>query len=134
MPDPDIRLQRAYDEPSPHGGPRILVDRLWPRGVSREDADLALWLRSVAPSEELRTWYDHDPARWEEFRRRYRSELRTREPELQRLETLAREGPVTLVYAAKDERRNNAVVLREVLRERLVGAGEATPGAGAAST
>ena len=119
--DPDIRLERAYEDADPRGGPRVLVDRLWPRGVSKEDADLALWLRSVAPSDELREWFDHDPDRWEEFRERYRAELEDREPELQRLEELARQGPVTLVYAASDDRRNNAVVLRDVLRERLAG-------------
>ncbi len=117
--DPDIRLERAYDDASPRGGPRVLVDRIWPRGVSKEEADLALWLRSVAPSDELREWFDHDPDRWEGFRERYRAELEDREPELQRLEELAREGAVTLVYAAKDEEHNNAVVLREVLEERL---------------
>ena len=119
MNEPDIRLRRVYEEPTPHAGPRVLVDRLWPRGVSREDADLALWLRSVAPSDGLREWFGHEADRWEEFRERYRSELEGREAELQRLEELASQGPVTLVYAAKDEERNNAVVLREVLRERL---------------
>lgn len=119
--EPDIRLERAYDDASSGGGPRVLVDRLWPRGVSKEEADLALWLRSVAPSDELREWFDHDPDRWAKFREHYRGELEDREPELQRLEELAREGTVSLVYAAKDEEHNNAVVLREVLEERLTG-------------
>lgn len=121
MDEPDIHLERAYDEPSRHGGPRVLVDRLWPRSVSKEEADLELWLRSVAPSDELREWFDHDPDRWEGFRERYRAELEDRQPELERLEELARQGAVTLVYAASDEDHNNAVVLREVLRERLAG-------------
>lgn len=119
--EPEIRLERAYDDPAPGGGPRVLVDRLWPRGVAKEDADLALWLRSVAPTDELRQWFDHDPERWDGFRERYRAELEDRQEELRRLEELARQGPVTLVYAAKDERRNNAVVLRQVLRERMTG-------------
>jgi uncharacterized protein YeaO (DUF488 family) len=112
---PDIRLKRAYDPPSSEDGRRILVDRLWPRGVRKANAAIDRWLREVAPSTELRRWFDHDPTRWEEFRRRYRSELSAHPELLNELRTMAREGPVTLVYASRDQDHNDAVVLREVL-------------------
>ena len=110
-----IRVKRVYDPPSAEDGLRILVDRLWPRGLSKERAQVQLWLKEIAPSAELRTWFGHDPARWEEFRRRYRGELSAKTDLLRHLREKEREGPVTLVYAARDEARNNAVVLKELL-------------------
>ena len=117
-----LRLKRAYEAPSEADGTRVLVERLWPRGMTKEAAALDLWLKEVAPSGELRRWYGHDPARWAEFRRRYEAELRGggAAEARQRLEALCREGrTVTLVFAARDEARNSAVVLRDVLEERL---------------
>lgn len=99
-------------------GRRILVDRLWPRGVSKMEARLDDWLKDLAPSTELRKWFGHDPQRWNEFRRRYRSELARRPEMLTQLRSLAREGTLTLIYAAKDETHNEAVVLRNVLLGR----------------
>ncbi|WP_337174921.1 DUF488 domain-containing protein [Paludisphaera sp.] len=112
-----VRLKRAYLPAEPDDGARILVDRLWPRGVSKEKAALDEWMKDVGPSTELRKWFGHDPERWDEFRRRYRGELRHHAEELGRLRALAGEGTVTLVYAARDEEHNEAVVLREVLLE-----------------
>lgn len=110
-----IRLKRAYEEAAADDGTRILVERLWPRGVTRERAAIDLWAKEVAPSVELRKWYGHDPARWAEFRRRYRAELESRGEELGEIERQLRAGPVTFVFAAKDEERNGAVVLKEYL-------------------
>ncbi|HKK28709.1 MAG TPA: DUF488 family protein [Gemmatimonadota bacterium] len=115
----DVDIKRAYEEPSEDDGRRFLVDRVWPRGRSREALDLEAWTRDVAPSDELRKWFGHDPERWEGFRRRYRQELRERPEALEPLLEAARDGPVTLVYGARDTERNNAVVLRDVLVERL---------------
>ena len=112
-----IRLKRVYDPPEPGDGTRILVDRLWPRGLKKAEAVLDVWSKELAPSAELRRWFGHDPARWEEFRRRYRQELTARPDELARLAEAARAGPVTLLFAARDETRNNAVVLKEMLEE-----------------
>ena len=114
-PRPDIRLKRAYERPSPEDGVRVLVDRLWPRGVRKADATIDRWLKEIAPSSELRRWFGHDPARWQEFQRRYRSELSTHQDLLSELRALAREGPLTLVYSARDEDHNDAVVLRDTL-------------------
>jgi uncharacterized protein YeaO (DUF488 family) len=112
---PDIRRKRAYEPPSPDDGRRILVDRLWPRGLRRADAAIDRWLKEIAPSTELRRWFGHDPDRWEEFRRRYRAELSAHSDLLAELRSLARRGPLTLVYSARDEDHNDAVVLHEVL-------------------
>ena len=112
-----IRIKRIYEPPADDDGQRILVDRLWPRGVSKAGARIDLWLKEIAPSNELRTWFGHDPARWEEFRSRYRSDLAARESELAQLRDLARSGPVTILFAAHDEEHNNAVVLQELLKE-----------------
>lgn len=112
-----IRLKRVYDPPAPDDGRRVLVDRLWPRGLRRETARLDLWLKEVAPSTELRRWFGHDPARWPAFRSRYRAELAARADALEELRALLRQGPVTLLFAARDGERNHAVVLREVLTE-----------------
>ena len=113
----NIRLKRAYDPTEASDGTRVLVDRLWPRGLTKERARVDLWLKEVAPSNQLRTWFGHDPAKWDEFRRRYRAELESAEGKaaLARLRTLARQGPVTLVYGARDTEHNDAVVLQEIL-------------------
>lgn len=116
----DICLRRAYDAPAPDDGHRILVDRVWPRGVSRAGAQIAEWARDLAPSDELRRWFGHDPQRWEEFQRRYRAELGDKGDELDRIAARAARGRVTLVYGARDERHNNAVVLRDVLTRRRI--------------
>ena len=110
-----VGIKRIYEPPVPEDGKRILVDRLWPRGLSKDEARLDEWLKEVAPSDELRRWFGHDPAKWEEFRRRYRQELKTQGEILERLRNEARKGTVTLLFAAKDEERNNAVVLKEML-------------------
>lgn len=115
IPAERVRLKRAYDPPSSGDGIRVLVDRLWPRGVAKADAAIDEWLKEIAPSTELRQWFGHDPEKWEEFRRRYRAELTPRGAELNRLRNLAHKGVLTLVYAAHDEEHNDAVVLREVL-------------------
>ena len=113
-----VRLKRAYVPPDPADGYRVLVDRLWPRGVSKAEAHLDEWARELAPSPELRRWFGHDPARFDEFRRRYRDELGAQEKKLSELRGRARRGTVTLVYAARDTEHNDAVVLAELLRER----------------
>ncbi|HET6381901.1 MAG TPA: DUF488 domain-containing protein [Armatimonadota bacterium] len=110
-----IRLKRAYDPPAPEDGRRILVDRLWPRGVKKEAAHVDLWLKEVAPSTALRQWFGHDPDRWEEFRRRYRAELGERSALIQQLKDEMKKGPVTLLYSAHDTEHNNAVVIKELL-------------------
>jgi len=103
---------------TPEDGTRVLIDRLWPRGISKAHAALDLWMKEIAPSTELRSWFGHDPARWEEFRRRYRQEIHGHADLLGELRALAQKGPVTLVYSAHDEAHNDAVVLRELLLER----------------
>jgi uncharacterized protein YeaO (DUF488 family) len=114
---PEIRTKRAYEDPEKGDGYRVLIDHVWPRGVSKQKASLDEWDKELAPSGELRKWFDHDPERFEEFRRRYRSELGERRERLAELRERARFGPVTIVYAARDEEHNNAVVLAELLRE-----------------
>jgi uncharacterized protein YeaO (DUF488 family) len=114
----NVRLKRAYEPPEKTDGTRILVDRLWPRGVSKAEAELDEWIKEIAPSAELRTWFGHDPGRWDEFRRRYRAELARNSDMLKDLRRRAREGPVTLVYSARDEIHNDAVVLRNVILGR----------------
>ncbi|ROR32586.1 DUF488 domain-containing protein [Inmirania thermothiophila] len=114
-----IRTRRVYLPPGPGDGVRVLVDRLWPRGLARKAAAVDLWLREVAPSDALRRWYGHDPARWARFVRRYHAELEARPEAVDRLLALAREGPVTLLFAARDTERNNAVALRAFLEARL---------------
>jgi uncharacterized protein YeaO (DUF488 family) len=111
-------LKRAYEPPAANDGVRILVDRLWPRGVRKANAAINQWMKDIAPSTALRKWFGHDPARWEEFRRRYVEELGEHPEQLTRLRTLAREGRITLVYSAHDEQHNDAVVLRGVLLGR----------------
>jgi uncharacterized protein YeaO (DUF488 family) len=115
----DVRLKRAYEQPARSDGYRVLVDRLWPRGVSREAAVLDAWQRELGPSTELRRWFGHRPERFEEFRRRYRSELEGKRPLLADLRRRARDGTLTLVYSANDEEHNNAAVIAEALRRGL---------------
>lgn len=112
-----IQLKRVYEEADAKDGQRILVDRLWPRGVKKSDLVLDEWLKQVAPSGELRKWFGHDPQRWEEFRKRYRAELKENEEALQALREMMGTGTVTLLYAAKDEKHHHALVLREYLLE-----------------
>jgi uncharacterized protein YeaO (DUF488 family) len=118
IPASHIVLKRAYDPPAADDGTRVLVDRLWPRGVAKADAKLDAWMKDIAPSADLRTWFGHDPARWEEFRKRYREELDAHGDLIADLRTLARKGRLTLVYSAHDEKHNDAVVLRERLLGR----------------
>jgi uncharacterized protein YeaO (DUF488 family) len=118
IPAANVKLKRAYDPAVSGDGKRILVDRLWPRGVSKARAHLDSWMKDIAPSTELRTWFDHVPARWEEFRRRYRDELKQHRALVSELRRLARGGAIMLVYGAKDEAHNEAVVLRNVLLGR----------------
>jgi len=112
-----ITLKRVYDEPEPGDGTRVLVDRLWPRGLSKERAHVDLWLKEIAPSSQLRTWFGHDPEKFAEFRRRYEAELasETGQVALTKLRDLAKQKPVTLVFAAHDTEHANAVVLRDLL-------------------
>ncbi len=114
-----IKMKRAYDPPSDDDGARYLVDRLWPRGVKKEDLHVDGWLKEVAPSTELRKWFGHDPAKWDEFQQRYRRELEDNVAAWQPLLDAARKGTLTLVYSAKDTEHNDAVVLRDVLEKRL---------------
>jgi uncharacterized protein YeaO (DUF488 family) len=107
-------IKRVYEMPDRNDGKRILIDRLWPRGLSKQDAEIDLWLKEIAPSSELRQWFGHEPQKWEEFRRRYKKELEENE-QVQELVRLAKQEDLTLLYAAKDEKHNNAVVLREFL-------------------
>ena len=111
----EIALKRVYDEPAETDGARILVERLWPRGVSKQRARIQEWLKDVAPSPELRRWYGHKPDRWPEFQTRYRQELENNESALRELERLCAAGPVTFVFAAKDRERNSAWLLRNFL-------------------
>jgi len=114
-----IGLRRAYDRPGRNDGTRVLVDRVWPRGVGKEALGVDLWLRDVAPSTELRKWFGHDPEKWDEFKRRYFRELERSPEGLDELLDLARKGRVTLVFGAKDTQHNNAVALKEFIERRL---------------
>jgi uncharacterized protein YeaO (DUF488 family) len=115
---PDIRIKRIYEPPATADGYRVLIDRLWPRGVSRRRAALDAWLKDLAPSNALRTWYRHDAGRWPQFRRRYRAELRSQAAALEALRQRARRQRVTLLTATREARINHAVVLRAVLEPR----------------
>lgn len=112
----DVRLKRAYDPSARSDGYRVLIDRLWPRGVSKEKAQLDEWAHELAPSSELRHWFGHDPARFAAFRRRYMDELAAQDAKVRELRRRAREGTLTLVYGAHDSEHNDAVVLAELLR------------------
>ncbi len=119
----EIRVKRIYEPPEPVDGVRLLVDRLWPRGVSRESTSLDAWMREVAPSSELRRWFGHDASRWQEFKRRYAVELGTRQDLVAEILSLARDRPVTLLYSARDPDHNQAVALAEYLAAKA----EVTP-------
>jgi uncharacterized protein YeaO (DUF488 family) len=114
-----IDLKRAYDPPAKSDGPRILVDRVWPRGIAKDDLHIDAWLRDLAPSTHLRKWFGHDATKWDEFRKRYARELEQRSEALEELVEKARAGHVTLVFSARDTEHNNAVALRENLERRL---------------
>lgn len=116
-----VRIKRAYAAPSRRDGRRVLVDRIWPRGITRDELKLDVWLKDVTPSGDLRRWFNHDPARWVQFVARYRAEL-AKPPAKEALEELlhfARQRTLTLVYAASDETHNNAVALSEIIAQRL---------------
>lgn len=117
MPRPNVQLKRAYDPPDPKDGTRVLVDRLWPRGKSKAALAIDHWLKEIAPSAKLRTWYGHDEERWPEFQKRYRAELKSGEAKaaLAELKALVKKGPVTLVFGAKDEAHSNAALLAKLL-------------------
>jgi uncharacterized protein YeaO (DUF488 family) len=110
-----IKLKRVYEDSSKEDGFRILVERLWPRGLTKERAAIDLWLKDVAPSPELRLWFSHDPSKWEEFCKRYRAELEGKQDLIKLLREKSKEGTVTFVYAARDEEHNGAIVLKEFL-------------------
>ena len=108
-----MKIKRVYEKPDKEDGLRILVDRLWPRGLTKEKASVDLWLKDIAPTTELRKWFDHDPAKWNEFRRRYREELEKNKVESLLLAEHLNKGKVTLVYGSKDEEHNEALVIKE---------------------
>jgi uncharacterized protein YeaO (DUF488 family) len=110
-----IRLKRVYDQPSRTDGLRVLVDRVWPRGLTKQRAAVELWLKDLAPSTDLRKWFNHDPSKWEEFESRYRKELREKKADLQLLKKESKERTVTLLFGARDPEHNQAVVLKKVL-------------------
>ena len=112
-----VRIKRAYSEASPSDGIRILVDRIWPRGITKKRARIVEWRKDLAPSTSLRKWFGHDPARWNLFRRRYRKELKRSMEELQKLAYLSGKQTITLVYSADDEKHNQAVILKELIDE-----------------
>jgi uncharacterized protein YeaO (DUF488 family) len=115
IPAANVKLKRAYEPPAPTDGTRILIDRLWPRGISKEKVAVDQWMKEIAPSTNLRKWFGHDPARWVEFRRRYAAELQENSALLDQLRSFARDGPITLVYSAHDELHNDAIVLRDLV-------------------
>jgi len=116
-----VAIKRSYDPPTRADGTRVLVDRLWPRGIKKEEAHVEKWMRELGPSDELRRFFGHYPERWREFRKRYLAELKRPQPEalLCELEQIARKGTLTLVYSAKDQEHNQAVVLKDVLEKRV---------------
>lgn len=114
----NIKLKRAYEPPDKSDGKRILVDRLWPRGLTKKKAGIDLWLKEIAPTTELRKWFGHEPDKWKRFRGRYETEIRHKADLLQRLEHEGREGTITLIYGARDEKHNEALVLKQVLERR----------------
>ncbi len=118
IPAGNVTLKRAYELVDAYDGTRVLIDRLWPRGVSKDAAAIDLWLKDLAPSTELRKWFGHDPGLWAEFQDRYAAEVRQRPEPFEQLRDLARKGKVTLVYSAHDEEHNDAVVLRSLLLGR----------------
>jgi uncharacterized protein YeaO (DUF488 family) len=109
-----INLKRVYEKPTKEDGIRVLVDRLWPRGLTKQKAKIDLWLKDIAPSTELRKWFGHDPEKWKEFRKRYQKELKENKEQIEILKEQKKKGTVTLVYGAKDEEHNEAIVLKEL--------------------
>jgi uncharacterized protein YeaO (DUF488 family) len=114
----EIELKRAYDPPAPGDGRRVLVDRVWPRGITRDDLQIAAWLKELAPSAGLRKWFGHDPGKWEAFKERYAQELEERPEALAQLVRMAKAGRLTLVFGARDTEHNNAVALKDYLQRR----------------
>lgn len=114
----NLKLKRVYEPSDKNDGTRILVDRLWPRGMTKAKAGVDIWLKELAPSAELRKWFGHDPDKWTEFKKRYRAELEENDEQLARLREEIKKGTVTLLYGAKDEEHNDAVALAEFLRDR----------------
>jgi uncharacterized protein YeaO (DUF488 family) len=114
-----MRIKRVYDEPEESDGFRILVDRLWPRGLSKEKAKIDLWLKDIAPSNELRKWYEHDPEKWPEFKKRYYNELNGKKELVDSIIKKTRKGTVTLLYQTRETRLNNAAALKEYIETRL---------------
>jgi uncharacterized protein YeaO (DUF488 family) len=114
----DLRIKRVYEQPEPDDGTRILVDRLWPRGLTKEKAKVDLWLKDVAPSTALRKWFAHDPAKWTEFQTRYREELKSNKEPLSLLKQEAAKGTATLLYGARDQQHNEAVILQRLLNSK----------------
>ena len=112
----NFKIKRVYEPPAKDDGRRILVDRLWPRGVTKEKAGVDLWLKEIAPSTELRKWFGHDPDKWKRFRGRYETEIKHKDDLIKMLKHKAREGTITLIYAARDEKHNEALVLRQFLQ------------------
>lgn len=117
--DQKLAIKRIYEPRDDGDGLRVLVDRVWPRGMTKEDAALSLWLKDIAPSTELRKWFGHDPKRWDEFRRRYRAELAQNDAAVAQLLGLLQKGKVTLLYGAHDVAHNQAVALRDYMIERM---------------
>ncbi len=115
----NVKIKRVYEPPDKKDGMRILVDRLWPRGLTKAKAEVDLWLKEIAPSTELRKWFGHDPAKWAEFKTRYCAELKENDEQLGLLEEEIKKGVVTLIYGAKDEEHNEAVVLRDFLATEI---------------
>ena len=113
----NIKIKRVYEQPDKDDGLRILVDRLWPRGLTKEKAGVDLWLKEIAPSTELRKWFDHDPEKWKRFRGRYETEIRHKDDLIKVLKQKAREGTITLIYGARDEKHNEALVLKQFLEK-----------------
>ena len=118
IPGANVRLKRAYERASRADGTRILIDRLWPRGVSKAHAAIDQWAKDLSPSTALRRWFGHDPERWDEFRKRYEAEVHDHSAQLEQLRALALKGPITLVFSARDEVHNDAVALRDLLLRR----------------
>lgn len=113
----DVRIKRVYEKPTKADGKRILVDRLWPRGLTKKKADIDLWLKDIAPTTNLRKWFDHDPEKWKEFKKRYHQELKKNKGQVSILNEYLKKGVVTLVYGAKDEEHNDALVIKEWLSQ-----------------
>jgi uncharacterized protein YeaO (DUF488 family) len=114
----EVRIKRVYEKPGEEDGMRVLVDRIWPRGLTKQKAKIDLWMKEIAPSTELRKWFHHDAEKWKEFKKRYRQELKSKKEELEALKKQVKNGIVTLVYSAKDEAHNQALVVKEVLQPK----------------